>query len=132
MTDPRQALGLEGEEAAARHLESRGLRVVERRWRCRAGEIDLVAEDGGVLVFVEVKARGGAGYGTPAEAVTPSKQRRLVTLASWFLAERDAHERPCRFDVVEVLPAANGAVHVRHLADAFRPGWDTRRRRRSC
>lgn len=119
MTDPRHALGIEGEEAAARHLESMGLRVLERRWRCRAGEIDLVAEDGDVLVFVEVKARGGEGFGSPAESVTPAKRRRLATLATWFLAERKSHERRCRFDVVEVL-----GPEIRHLADAWRPGWD--------
>jgi putative endonuclease len=131
VTDPRHALGLEGEEAAARHLEAMGLRVVERRWRCRAGEIDLVAEDGDVLVFVEVKARGGEGYGSPAEAVTRDKRRRLATLASWFLLEKHASERPCRFDVVEVWPHPSGA-EIRHHPDAFRPGWDDRGRRRSC
>jgi putative endonuclease len=131
VTDPRHALGLAGEEAAARHLEAMGLRVVERRWRCRAGEIDLVAEDGDVLVFVEVKARGGDGYGSPAEAVNPRKRHRLATLASWYLVERKAHDRPCRFDVVEVVPHPSGD-EIRHLPDAFRPGWDDRRRRRSC
>ncbi|HEX6853015.1 MAG TPA: YraN family protein [Candidatus Polarisedimenticolaceae bacterium] len=131
MIDPRHALGLEGEEAAARHLEATGMRVIERRWRCRAGEIDLVAEDGEVLVFVEVKARGGDGFGTPAEAVTAGKRRRLATLATWYLVERDAQDRPCRFDVVEVVAHGSGA-EIRHLPDAFRPGWDDRGRRRSC
>lgn len=119
MTDRRRAVGLAGEAAAASFLEGLGYRIVEHGWRCRAGEIDLVAEDGDVLVFVEVKARGGEGFGTPAESVTPSKRRRLARLAAWFLAERNAHERRCRFDVVEVR-----GDDVHHLADAFRPGWD--------
>ena len=119
MSLPRQEMGREGEEAAERHLEAIGLRILERRWRCRVGEIDLVAEDGELLVFVEVKARGGEGFGRPAESITAAKRRRLTRVARWFLAERNADERRCRFDVVEVV-----GPEVRHLVDAFRPGWD--------
>ncbi len=99
----KDALGRFGEDVAARHLERAGLVLVERNWRCREGEIDIVALDGGVLVFCEVKTRSGLSFGSPAEAVSLTKQRRLRVLAARWL---DAHPRPwteLRFDVVAVL-----------------------------
>ncbi|MCP3979724.1 MAG: YraN family protein [bacterium] len=117
----RQRLGLRGEHAAALALERRGLSVLQRRYRCRLGEVDLVARDGDAIVFVEVKARRGSGYGEPAEAVTPAKQRRLARVALRYLQQRGWLERPCRFDVVEVRESVDGTTQVRHLIDAFRP-----------
>jgi putative endonuclease len=119
--DPRHRLGRDGETAAAHLLERSGLRVVKRGFRCRLGEIDLVVRDGEVLVFVEVKARRGLGYGRPAEAITPSKQRRLARVAQFFLARHGLGEVPCRFDVVEVLHRPGEGLRLRHIVDAFRP-----------
>jgi putative endonuclease len=118
--DRRQRLGRRGESAAEAALTARGLRVIGRRVRTRGGEIDLVALDGPVVVFVEVKTRRGTGYGSAAAAVTPRKQRRLARLALGYLARREWLERSTRFDVVEVYARGDGSLTVRHVEDAFR------------
>lgn len=119
MTQARQRLGLAGESAAAAALEAEGLTVLERRFRCRAGEIDLVARDGDTVVFVEVKARAGDGFGAPAEAVHARKRARMARVAAAWL-QRQAEAPPCRFDVVEVMREPGGILRTRHVADAFR------------
>jgi len=118
--DPRRRLGAEGETVAAEFLRRAGLRILERRYRTRLGEIDLIAEDGTVLVFVEVKARRGSGFGRPAEAVDRRKQQRLGRVATLYLQRRGWLERSCRFDVVEILAGSDGRYRVEHLVDAFR------------
>jgi putative endonuclease len=118
--DPRRRLGVEGETVAAEFLRRAGLRILERRYRTRLGEIDLIAEDGTVLVFVEVKARSGSGFGRPAEAVDRRKQQRLGRVATLYLQRRGWLERSCRFDVVEILAGSDGRYRVEHLVDAFR------------
>lgn len=117
--DGRRALGAAGESVAARLLERRGFRIVEANVRCRLGEIDLVAVDAGVIVFVEVKSNRGGRFGAPEEMVTPFKQRRLTRLAAWYLQRRGWLGRPARFDVVAVDWEAAGAARVRHFRDAF-------------
>lgn len=102
MTVERQALGRLGEELAARELERRGYAILARRYRTRHGEIDIVADDRGTLVFVEVKARAGDAFGTGGDAVTPSKRRQLVRMATEYLMRMRVSGRPCRFDVVSV------------------------------
>ena len=87
MTTSRKALGRLGEELAARALAARGCRIRERNWRCPVGELDIVAQDGDVLAFVEVKTRRGREFGTPEEAVTPAKQAKLVELAATYVQE---------------------------------------------
>src|SRR5664280_147204 len=84
----KDALGRYGEDVAVRHLLDAGWQVLERNWRCRVGEIDIVARDGGVLVFCEVKTRSSALFGVPAEAVRPAKVRRIRALACHWLADR--------------------------------------------
>lgn len=101
-------VGREGEEAAAAFLCARGYRILERNVRFRTGELDLVAEEGGYLVFVEVKTRRSARCGHAAEAVTAAKQRRLLKLAAIYLAGRRGPVPPCRFDVVTVEPGPGG------------------------
>jgi putative endonuclease len=122
--DPRQRLGREGEEAAARALVRAGLRIVDRRFRCRFGEIDIIARDRDILVFVEVKSRSGVGFGHPAESITATKQRRMARVAQYFLSQRRETDVPCRFDVVEVLRKPGIDLEVRHIVDAFRL-WPT-------
>src|SRR5215204_5988337 len=100
--DVRQALGILGEDLACTELQRRGYAIIERRYRTRYGEIDIVARDGDVTVFVEVKTRTGAGYGGGAEAVTLWKQRRIAKMAVDFLVRHRLHDRPCRFDVVAI------------------------------
>lgn len=111
----KDALGRYGEDVAARHLAAAGLVILERNWRCAAGELDIVARDGDVLVVCEVKTRSGAGYGSPLEAVTPVKAERLRGLALRWLAEHPVGADSVRFDVVAVVRAVRGAATVEHL-----------------
>ena len=116
---PTKPLGDHGERIAAAYLTSAGLRLLDRNWRCREGELDIVARDGDALVFCEVKTRRGVGYGHPVEAVTSAKQRRLRTLAHRWLAAHDEHAPDLRFDVVGVLLRGEGPAVVTHLPGAF-------------
>lgn len=119
--DPRRTRGRIGEEAAAQALAARGYRVLVRNVRLGRGEIDLVCEHDGDVVFVEVKARRGTAFGTPAEAVTVRKQRTLLALAMRYLGRTGRAHRTCRFDVVEVwLAAGDRPVRVEVVRDAFR------------
>ena len=102
MTMERQAMGRTGEDLAVEELERQGYAIVARRYRTRHGEIDIVARDGDTTVIVEVKARATGEFGTAAEAVTPWKQRRLVSMAVDYLARQHLSDRPCRFDVVAI------------------------------
>jgi putative endonuclease len=115
----RLELGRWGEDLAVRHLQAQGLEVLDRNWRCRDGELDVVAREGRSLVFVEVKARSGTGYGEPAEAVSLRKARRIHVLAAKWLAEHRPEGRwDLRFDVVSVL-RTSGLPEVLHLRGAF-------------
>ena len=116
---PTTELGSRGEHIAATYLTDAGLRVLDRNWRCREGELDIVARDGDALVFCEVKTRRASGFGHPVEAVTPDKQRRLRTLAQRWLAAHDEHAPDLRFDVVGVLVPPTGLLRVTHLPAAF-------------
>ena len=102
MTVERQELGISGENTAVEELERRGYAILARRYRTARGEIDIVAEDGDTLVFIEVKVREIDDCGTAAEAVTRHKQRRLGRMALDYLARNDVADRPCRFDVVAI------------------------------
>ena len=119
MTTTTDRLGIRGERIAAAYLTDVGLRVLDRNWRCRDGELDLVAREGNALVFCEVKTRRGTGFGHPVEAVTAAKQRRLRLLAQRWLAAHDEHAPDLRFDVVGVLVAGDGPAVVTHLRGAF-------------
>ena len=116
----RVAVGRFGEQVAVEHLRNAGLVVVERNWRCRYGEIDVVARDGDVLVVVEVKTRSGIGFGTPAEAVTADKAQRLRRLAAeWLRTHPSQRPRDVRFDVLAVHRDRGRGVRVEHLVAAF-------------
>ncbi len=98
----RQRLGRRGEELAAQRLQAEGYRLLARNYRCPAGEVDLVAQDGECLVFVEVRTRRGDRWGTPEESVTRDKQARLVLVAEHYLAEHEAWDVDWRIDLVAV------------------------------
>jgi putative endonuclease len=100
--DPRQTLGISGEDLACAELRRRGYEILERRYRTRFGEIDIIARDRGTVVFVEVKTRLTDDFGGAAAAVTAWKQRRIAAMAVDYLARRRLHECACRFDVVAV------------------------------
>ena len=112
-------LGVHGERIATAYLTRAGLHVLDRNWRCREGELDIVAREGPALVFCEVKTRRGVGFGHPVEAVTPAKQRRLRILAQRWLAAHDEHAPDLRFDVVGVLVRPSAPALVTHLRAAF-------------
>ena len=102
MPDRRQILGTEGERAAEQFLRRQRYTIVERNYRCPLGEVDLIARDGRVLVFVEVKTRTAATRGTPFEAVNRRKQRQIRRTAQYFIAQHQLYDRNARFDVVGV------------------------------
>ncbi len=108
MKATRKRLGDAGEEIAARELARRGYVVRERNWRCPAGELDLVAEQDGALVFVEVRTRRGDRYGTPEESITPAKRAHLIAAAQSYLQEHDLHQCDWRIDVVAVQMSERG------------------------
>ena len=116
--DHRLTLGRSGEDAAVTHYERLGYQVLERNFRSRAGEIDLIARDGGVVVFCEVKTRKTDRWGLPAEAVNPRKQARLRRLAGEWLSVRRPGRVQVRFDVVSVIVAGD-ELELTHLIDAF-------------
>lgn len=117
MTEARQSLGRWGEALAARYLEQRGLRIVQRNLRTPVGEIDILARAGKVLVFVEVKTRRSLAFGTPQEAVGPAKQRQILRAAQWHLVSVPPGTA-VRFDVVAIT-AGPGEPVIEHIVNAF-------------
>lgn len=119
MSAERQRLGIVGEDLAVTALGRRGYVILERRYRTGRGEIDIVAEDGQTLVFVEVRARASAEFGGASESVTDGKRRRVVRMAAEYLFERQIANRPCRFDVVAVDSALSAAPEITVYPNAF-------------
>jgi putative endonuclease len=118
--DPRRDLGRRGEDLAAEHLTDLGLVVLERNWRCREGELDIIATDGiGRVYFCEVKTRSGEGYGIPAESVTRGKRRKIRRLATLWLSTHLSDWRPTQFDVIAVLWPPGGEPRITYLPGAF-------------
>jgi putative endonuclease len=117
--DQRQSLGKLGEDLACGELTRRGYAILARRYRTRFGEIDIVAEDAGVVVFVEVKARKTRRQGSAAEAVTRWKQRRIGAMALDYLAWTNRVHDRCRFDVVAIDGVATAAMTMRVFTHAF-------------
>lgn len=106
-----------GEDRAVEHLLAHGYSVLERNFRCRLGEIDIIARDGDALVFVEVRTRADGRRGTALETITPAKQRRIARVAELYLTTRRLHATACRFDVVGIT-----GEDVELVRDAFRLG----------
>jgi putative endonuclease len=121
-TNYRKKLGQWGEKVAAHHLEAKGYEIVARNWRCREGEIDLVARAGDELVFVEVKTRRGRSQGTPEEALTPHKTRKLLALGEIYTAVHEL-DVDWRIDLVAVELDGNGKLlRCEHIPNAVL-GW---------
>jgi putative endonuclease len=118
--DRPDQVGRDSEAVAGRFLHRRGLRIVARNHQTGVGEIDLVATDGSVLVFVEVKGRTASEQGLPEDAITAAKRRKLTQCALAFIREYGQSDRPCRFDVVAVQwPDGLGDPEIRHYENAF-------------
>jgi putative endonuclease len=118
--DHRRQLGQRGEQAAARYLVSQGYQLLDRNWRCRLGEIDLVLTYEDQIIFVEVRTRAGFRYGSGAESVVRNKQLRLRQLALAYLREkRLSPEAKLRFDVVSIQLLDDGRYEIDHIQHAF-------------
>lgn len=111
----KDALGRQGEQAAAEYLERGGLRILARNWRCSTGEIDIVAAERRMLVVCEVKTRSGLGYGTPLEAITRAKQRRLRRLAACWLTANGVLFDEVRIDAVGLTRDPGGGFTIEHV-----------------
>ncbi|MGH3723108.1 MAG: YraN family protein [Mycobacterium sp.] len=114
-TSTRAQIGSRGEDLAADYLRAGGFEILYRNWRCRYGEIDIIAANREVLVFVEVKTRTGQGFGTPAESVTHTKLRRLRRLVGIWLAAQNGSWPSVRIDVIEVR-LRGSVVELTHIA----------------
>lgn len=115
-------LGRRGEDAAARFLHRRGYEIVERNWKCAAGEADIIARDGPAVVFIEVKTRTSVEKGMPSEAVDRRKREKYEKIAALFLRDYDVVDVPVRFDVVSLLVIDGDRAMVRHHINAFTAG----------
>jgi len=111
--------GAPGEALACRHLEGKGFVILARNYRCRSGEVDVVARHGAATVFVEVKERHGASHGTGCDSVTFGKRRRIVRAARLYAATHRLDETPLRFDVVSIDWTDAARPLIRHDQDAF-------------
>lgn len=110
----RRGFGSEGERLVRDYLTGRGYKVLDMNYRRGPGEIDVIARQGGTLVFVEVKRRTDDRYGRPAEAVTPQKRERIVRTALLYMQEKQCDDAPARFDIVELTPG-----EINHIEGAF-------------
>lgn len=119
MTETDKNLGIKGEDAAVAFLERIGMEIAERNWSCKHGEVDAIARDGEVLVFIEVKTRNGVERGTPEDAVTPAKQKRYAKIAKAYLATLEDADVEVRFDVVTILVLSEDRALLRHHRAAF-------------
>ena len=118
--DPRRILGDRGENVAERHIRKAGMAILAKGFRHRGGEIDLIAQDGIEVVFVEVKTRSSDGFGNVEDSVTWHKRRKLIRTAAYYLQTRRALQQPCRFDVISIRVDDEGNPALEHLRDAFR------------
>ncbi|MDO9117261.1 MAG: YraN family protein [Nitrospira sp.] len=127
MRDPRHQFGQDSEASAEQFLRRKGYAILERNLRTTIGELDLVADDHGVLVFVEVKARTTGAFGGALLAVDRRKQAKLIRLAGQYLAQRHLSDRVCRFDVILVQGDAESSFQIEHIEHAFevsdQAGW---------
>ena len=115
---PKDVLGRRGEQLAVEYLERAGLLILDRNYRCSEGELDIVAADQRVLVACEVKTRSGLGYGTPVEAVTTRKLRRLRRLATNWVRCHGLIFEELRVDIIGVLVLPSGEFQIEHVSGA--------------
>lgn len=119
MTKERLQFGREGESAAIDFLKKKGYRILEKNFRSKLGEIDIIAEQAGVIVFVEVKARSSHEFGHPLTALTPAKQKKIIQTAQSFLAQKRIVDKPVRFDVVALTSKPSDSWEIELVENAF-------------
>lgn len=117
MTQQRRHLGIKGENIAVRYLIKKGFQILDRNFRCRLGEIDIIAMDKGCLVFIEVRTKSSIKYGLPQESVTQAKINKLRRLAQFYLVQKSLYDINIRFDVIAVTIIDN--LKVTHIKNAF-------------
>ena len=116
----RREVGAKGEKLAEEHLKRRGYKIVERNFRCRQGEVDIIAQQGECLVFVEVRTKKSYGYGTPEESITIAKSERLISLADSYIQTLDTPPPSWRIDVVAVeLTPDDKVSRLDHIENAI-------------
>jgi putative endonuclease len=122
MTASTKELGVRGEDFAVKYLEREGYEVIERNWRCKPREADIIANDGCTLVFCEVKTRRSLEKGFPEESVTKAKRRRYETIAAYYLSEHDLPSMRVRFDVISIIVTGERQAFLKHHRDFFACG----------
>lgn len=115
----RKKIGEHGEKLAQTYLCQRGYRIIAANYHCHYGEIDIIAQDGDVLVFVEVRSKSNIQYGRPEETVDLKKQNKLKKTAQYYLCQQKQMERYCRFDVVAIIWDTNLSAEIHLMQDAF-------------
>ena len=123
MLNPRQIFGEKGESIAVRHLKKKGYKILEKNYRTKLGEIDIIAKDKDTLVFVEVKSRRSWQFGNPKAAVTPAKQRKISKVALYYLKTNDRSNAKARFDVV-TLTATRDKSQIEIVKNAFELAYE--------
>lgn len=115
------AIGGAGEQIAAEYLRQSGYQLLARNYRAKSGEIDIIVQKNDIIAFVEVKTRSSYAFGAPAEAVTYSKQRKIISTALCYLKSNAATDNPFRFDIIEVMlqQSAGGKAECNHIINAF-------------
>ena len=113
-----EVLGIKGENLAVKFLKKNGYRIIARNYKTPFGEVDIIAQDGNTVVFIEVKTRADDFFGQPFEAVNNRKRRKLKNVALFYL-KRQSLEFPVRFDVLSIFYRENGKKEIEHIKDAF-------------
>jgi len=119
MLSPSHAFGKSAEDMAEQMLRKKGYRILERNFRVAGGELDLIADDQGILVFIEVKARRGQDFGGAPYAITARKKQQIIKLASCYLSQRDLINQHCRFDAILVVGTNEHSPQLTHIEQAF-------------
>ncbi len=115
-------LGRQGEDSAVVYLKKKRYKIVERNWRGKGGELDIICEHKGTIVFVEVKTRTEGPMNAPHHGLTAKKQTNLIRTASQYLSGKSAWDRPCRFDLVAVVVSEDGRANLEHVENVFDAG----------
>ncbi|MCL2339895.1 MAG: YraN family protein [Actinomycetia bacterium] len=122
MTDSPRSVGARGEDFATHYLEKAGLTILERNWRCPAGEADIIAQDEDALVFIEVKTRQNIAAGFPEDSVNRGKRRRYEMIAAYYLSQSNSVSTQVRFDIIAILLTGAGQAFLKHHHDVFGVG----------